>query len=124
MPLGVYFGSSHRAPVDTLVERIELTHIEPFFEGEPSLDEIPIVAEVSRAMTEFIGDRCPRKIPSVLGRPSSIKKEGHVSARDDSTTKLGARGRESSLCRVHDQIGSCWGAVGFPTGATRVHVGA
>ena len=33
-------------PVDTLVERIEPTHIEPFVEGVTSLDETPIVAEV------------------------------------------------------------------------------
>ena len=47
------------APVDTMVERIEPTHIEPFVEGVPSLDEMPTVAEVSGAVTEFTGDRCP-----------------------------------------------------------------
>ena len=46
------------APVNTHVERIELTHIEPFVEGVPSLDEMPTIAEVSRSMLEFIGDRC------------------------------------------------------------------
>lgn len=47
------------APVDTLVERIEPTHIKPFVEGVPSLDEIPTVAEVSGAVTEFTDDRFP-----------------------------------------------------------------
>lgn len=50
------------APVDTLVERIEPTRIEPFVEGVPSLDEMPTVAEISGATTEFTGDRCPQQI--------------------------------------------------------------
>ena len=49
------------ATVDTLVERIEPTRIEPFVEGVPYLDEMPTVAEASGAVTEFTGDRCPRQ---------------------------------------------------------------
>ncbi len=48
------------APVDTLMERIGPTHIEPSIEELPLVDEIPIVVEVSRAVTESGGDRCPR----------------------------------------------------------------
>jgi len=48
------------APINTLVERIEPTRINPFVEGVPSLDEMPKVAEVFGVVTEFIGDRCPR----------------------------------------------------------------
>lgn len=47
------------APVDTLVKIIEPNHIEQFVEGVPSLDDIPTVAELSGAVTEFTGDRCP-----------------------------------------------------------------
>ncbi len=63
-------------------------------------------------------------VPSVSGRPFSIKKEGHVIVRGDSATKQGVGGHESSLCQVHDQIDSRWGEVGFPTGVARVHVEA
>lgn len=41
------------------MERIEPTHIEPFVEEEPHMDEMPIAVEVSRAMIEFAGDRYP-----------------------------------------------------------------
>ena len=63
-------GVAHESPlletslialVDTLVERIEPTSIEPFVEGVPSLDEMPTIPEVFRVMIEFIGDRCPWK---------------------------------------------------------------
>jgi len=36
----------------------------------------------------------------------------------------GAGGHESGLCLVCGQIDSRWGAVGFPIGVARVHVGA
>ena len=48
-------------PVDTLVERIEPTHIELSVEEVPPMDELMIVAEVSRAVIESTGDRCPRQ---------------------------------------------------------------
>ena len=48
------------APINTLVERIEPTRIEPFVEGVPHMDEMPTVAEVSGVVTEFTGDRCPQ----------------------------------------------------------------
>ena len=49
------------ALVDTLVERIEPTRIEPIVEGFPSLDEMPTIVEISRAVTEFTGDGFPRQ---------------------------------------------------------------
>ena len=52
--------TSSIAPVDTLVEWVEPTHIEPSVEGVPPMDEVPTIVEVSRAVTEFTGDRCPR----------------------------------------------------------------
>ncbi len=41
--------------VDTLVERLEPTHLEPFVEAVPPMDEMPTLAEVSKAMIEFTG---------------------------------------------------------------------
>jgi len=49
------------ALVDILVEKIEPTHIEPSIEEEPPMDEMLIVVEVSDAVTEFTGNRCPRQ---------------------------------------------------------------
>lgn len=39
------------APVDTLMEMIKLTYIKPSVKEVQPMDEMPIVAEVSRAVT-------------------------------------------------------------------------
>ena len=54
------FETSLIAPVDTLVEKIEPTHIKPSVEEEPPMDEMPTIVEVSRVVIEFTGNRCPQ----------------------------------------------------------------
>lgn len=62
-------------PADTLVERIKPTHIEPLVEGVPSLDEMPIVVEVSGVVTEFTGDRCPQQFHQCQGDLLALKRK-------------------------------------------------
>lgn len=60
------------ALIDTLVERVEHTTMEPL------VDEVPGDTRVSRVMTEFIDDSCPQKFRQLQADLLTLKRKATI----------------------------------------------